>query len=174
MATQCSASRFIWVPDGPKVGFLFLAECASLPLNVLITDLEMTDYIPMPRAELLEIWRNLYAWQWVWGREICENSSVPRHFLTNERGLYYLTPVGPISVHATSLGQAEQLTYVGSITRMITHFVSRVDYTGGPWRVRFKGEVEVLFTSPISFAWHIVISLALDIYGLFKMVFDCL
>ena len=49
----------------------------------------------------------------------------------------YLTPVGPISVHATSLGQAEQLTYVGSVTRMITHFVSRVDYTGGPWRVRF-------------------------------------
>ena len=58
-------------------------------------------------------------------REICENSSVLRHFLTNERGLYYLTPVGPISVHATSLRQAEQLTYVGSITRMITHFVSR-------------------------------------------------
>ena len=53
MATQCSASRFICVPDRPKVGFLFLAECASLPLNVLIT--EMTDYIPMPRAELLEI-----------------------------------------------------------------------------------------------------------------------
>ena len=53
MATQSSASRFICVPDGPKVGFLLLAECASLPLNVLIT--EMTDYIPMPRAELLEI-----------------------------------------------------------------------------------------------------------------------
>ena len=53
MATLCPASRFISVPDGLKVGFLFLAECASLPLNVLIT--EMTDYIPMPRAELLEI-----------------------------------------------------------------------------------------------------------------------
>ena len=76
-------------------------------------------------------------------REICEDSSVLRHFLTNERGLYYLTPVGPISVHATSLRQAEQLTYVGSITRMITHGISfrglspLVDYTGGPWRVRF-------------------------------------
>ena len=53
MATQSSASRFICVPDGPKVGFLFLAECASLSLNVLIT--EMTDYIPMPRAGSLEI-----------------------------------------------------------------------------------------------------------------------
>ena len=51
MATKSSASRFICVPDGPKVGFLFLAECASLPLNVLIT--EMTDYIPMPRAIVL-------------------------------------------------------------------------------------------------------------------------
>ena len=27
-------------------------------------------------------------------------------------------------MHATSLRQAEQLTYVGSVTRMITHFVS--------------------------------------------------
>ena len=33
---------------------------------------------------------------------------------------------------------------------------------------------EVLFTSRISFAEHIVISRALDIYALFKMVFDCL
>ena len=53
VATKSSASRFICVPDGPKVGLLFLTECASLPLNVLIT--EMTDYIPMPRAKLLEI-----------------------------------------------------------------------------------------------------------------------
>ena len=53
VATKSSASRFICVPDGPKVGFLFFTECASLPLNVLIT--EMTDYIPMPRAKLLEI-----------------------------------------------------------------------------------------------------------------------
>ena len=34
-------------------------------------------------------------------------------------------------------------------------------------------EVEVLFTSQISFMRHIVISLVLDIYGLFKMIFDC-
>ena len=58
-------------------------------------------------------------------REICENCSVPRHFLTIERGLYYLTPLGPISVHATSLRQTEQMTYVGSVTTMITHLVSR-------------------------------------------------
>ena len=58
-------------------------------------------------------------------REICENSSVPRHFLTIERGLYVFNALGPISVHATSLRQAEQLTYVGSVTTMITHFVSR-------------------------------------------------
>ena len=56
---------------------------------------------------------------------ICENSSVPRHFLTIGRGLYYLTPLRPTLVHATSLRQAEQSTYLGSVTRMITHFVSR-------------------------------------------------
>ena len=53
MGTKSSASCFICVPYGPKVEFLFLAECASLPLNVLNT--EMTDYILMPRAKLLEI-----------------------------------------------------------------------------------------------------------------------
>ena len=31
-----------------------------------------------------------------------------------------------------------------------------------------------MFTSRISFTRHIVISLVLGIYGLFKMVFDCL
>ena len=31
-----------------------------------------------------------------------------------------------------------------------------------------------MFTSRISFTWRIVISLVLDICGLFKIVFDCL
>ena len=31
-----------------------------------------------------------------------------------------------------------------------------------------------MFTSRVSFTRHIVISLVLDIYGLFKMVFGCL
>ena len=34
--------------------------------------------------------------------------------------------------------------------------------------------MEVLFSSCISCAGHIVISFDLDIYGLFKMGFDCL
>ena len=37
-----------------------------------------------------------------------------------------------------------------------------------------RGQVEVLFNSRISFTWHIVTSLVLDIYGLFNMAFDCL
>ena len=73
-----------------------------------------------------------------WIREICENSSVPRHFLTIQQGLYFLTPLGPISVHATSLRQAEQLTYVGSVTRIISHFVSR---SQPPGRL-YKGTME--------------------------------
>ena len=32
----------------------------------------------------------------------------------------------------------------------------------------------MLHTSPISFTWHIVISLVSYIYDSFKMVFDCL
>ena len=40
--------------------------------------------------------------------------------------------------------------------------------------IRFQGEVKIFFNSRISFPWHNVNSLALEIYGLFKMVFDCL
>jgi len=36
------------------------------------------------------------------------------------------------------------------------------------------GEVEALFTSRVSFAWHVVISLALAICVSFRMVFACL
>ena len=42
----------------------------------------------------------------------------------------------------------------------------------GPGRVRFQGEVEVLFDSRISYTWHIVF--ILDIYALFQMVLDSL
>ena len=121
VATKSSASRFICVPDGPKVGFLFLTECAPLPLNVLIRDDGLHSYAKREITGNLK--KSICLAMSM--REICENSSVPRHFLTIERGLHYLTPLGPISVHATSLRQAEQLTLVGSVTTMITHFVSR-------------------------------------------------
>ena len=61
LATKRFGSHFICLHDGPKVRFLSLSEFASLQLNCLIT--EMVEYIPMPRARLLEICRNLYAWQ---------------------------------------------------------------------------------------------------------------
>ena len=40
--------------------------------------------------------------------------------------------------------------------------------------MKLQGEVEVLLTYRISFTLNIVISLALDIYGLFRMLFDYL
>jgi len=52
-------------------------------------------------------------------REICENRSVPRHFLTILPGFVHLTLLGPISMHAISLRLAQHLIgrlyYFGSI-----------------------------------------------------------
>ena len=76
--------------------------------NVRITNAENKRQIPMRASRGLK-WEN-------------KTYKLKRSI---EQGLYYLTPLGPISVHATSLRQAEQLTYVGRVTRMITHFDSR-------------------------------------------------
>ena len=86
VTTKSSASRFICVPDGPKVGFLFLTECASLPLNVLIRDDGLHSYA---KSEITGNLKKSICLAMSM-REICENSSVPRHFLTIERGLHYL------------------------------------------------------------------------------------
>jgi len=56
-------------------------------------------------------------------QEICENHSVPRHFLTILAGLYYVTLLRPISIRAISLQQAQhlygRLHYFGSIKNLI-------------------------------------------------------